>query len=152
MPGKAVMRDLARADKVVIPTLRVLQDGLSPEREILQDERLSLAMPQEILENWRTAQENRPDDQVIDPAEIAMVTTMDQNAAALVRAFSHAGGRLVFGRDTPSNDGISNPPGLNGRLKLDAMAKAGKQVPIDEGGATFSRNLLKKRTIRGVKR
>ena len=36
--------------------------------------------------------------------------------------------KLLFGSDTPSNEGIGNPPGLNGRLELQRWADAG--VPL----------------------
>jgi imidazolonepropionase-like amidohydrolase len=32
---------------------------------------------------------------------------------------------LLFGTDTPSNEGIGNPPGLNGRLEIGHWADAG---------------------------
>ena len=36
--------------------------------------------------------------------------------------------KLLFGSDTPSNEGIGNPPGLNGRLELGRWFEAG--VPL----------------------
>src|SRR5438874_142358 len=38
---------------------------------------------------------------------------------------SLAGVKLLFGSDTPANEGIGNPPGLNGRLELTHWAEAG---------------------------
>jgi imidazolonepropionase-like amidohydrolase len=35
---------------------------------------------------------------------------------------------LIFGSDTPSGEGIGNPPGLNGRLELQHWAEAG--IPL----------------------
>jgi imidazolonepropionase-like amidohydrolase len=37
---------------------------------------------------------------------------------------------LIFGSDTPGVDGFGNPPGLNGRLEMQAWADAG--VPLVE--------------------
>ena len=36
--------------------------------------------------------------------------------------------KLLFGSDTGSNEGIGNPPGLNGRLELQRWSEAG--VPL----------------------
>ena len=38
--------------------------------------------------------------------------------------------KLIFGTDTPSNEGIGNPPGLNGRLELSHWSDAG--VPLSK--------------------
>jgi len=35
---------------------------------------------------------------------------------------------LLFGSDTPANEGIGNPPGLNGRLEISRWAEAGVQL------------------------
>ena len=35
---------------------------------------------------------------------------------------------LIFGSDTPSGEGVGNPPGLNGRLELQQWAEAG--IPL----------------------
>ena len=40
------------------------------------------------------------------------------------------GVKLLFGSDTPSNQGIGNPPGLNGRLEMSRWADAG--VPLSK--------------------
>ena len=41
---------------------------------------------------------------------------------------SAANVRLLFGSDTPSGEGVGNPPGLNGRLELQQWADAG--IPL----------------------
>jgi imidazolonepropionase-like amidohydrolase len=37
--------------------------------------------------------------------------------------------RLLFGTDTPSNEGIGNPPGLNGRFEMQRWYDAGVPLP-----------------------
>ena len=37
--------------------------------------------------------------------------------------------KLLFGTDTPSNEGIGNPPGLNGRLEMARWFEAGVPLP-----------------------
>ncbi|HKZ74386.1 MAG TPA: hypothetical protein VJ011_09990, partial [Steroidobacteraceae bacterium] len=47
---------------------------------------------------------------------------------ATMRLMSAVNVALIFGTDTPSGEGIGNPPGLNGRLELQHWAEAG--VPL----------------------
>jgi len=44
---------------------------------------------------------------------------------------------LLFGSDTPAGDGFGNPPGLNGRLELQAWADAGAPLPLILRSATL---------------
>ena len=41
---------------------------------------------------------------------------------------SAAGVHLILGSDTPSGEGVGNPPGLNGRLELQQWAEAGMSL------------------------
>jgi imidazolonepropionase-like amidohydrolase len=53
-----------------------------------------------------------------------------QRASATLRMMVAENVKLLFGTDTPSNEGIGNPPGLNGRLELGRWVEAG--VPLQE--------------------
>jgi imidazolonepropionase-like amidohydrolase len=44
---------------------------------------------------------------------------------------------LIFGSDTPAGDGFGNPPGLNGRLELQAWADAGAPLALILRAATL---------------
>jgi imidazolonepropionase-like amidohydrolase len=47
---------------------------------------------------------------------------------ATTRLLRAEGGKLLFGSDTPSGEGIGNPPGLNERLEIERWAEAG--IPL----------------------
>jgi imidazolonepropionase-like amidohydrolase len=62
----------------------------------------------------------------IDPAKAMAVGPA--RATATLRMMLNEKIKLIFGTDTPANEGIGNPPGLNGRLELNRWADAG--VPL----------------------
>ena len=43
----------------------------------------------------------------------------------------------MFGSDTPAGDGFGNPPGLNGRLEMQAWADARAPLPLILRAATL---------------
>ena len=47
-----------------------------------------------------------------------------RRAVATLRIMEAENVKLIFGTDTPSNEGIGNPPGLNGRLEMGHWADA----------------------------
>jgi imidazolonepropionase-like amidohydrolase len=53
-----------------------------------------------------------------------------QRTSATLRMMVAENVKLLFGTDTPSNQGIGSPPGLNGRLELGHWVEAG--VPLQE--------------------
>lgn len=53
-----------------------------------------------------------------------------ERAKATLRIMKMENVKLIFGTDTPSNEGIGNPPGLNGRLELSHWSDAG--VPLSK--------------------
>jgi len=58
----------------------------------------------------------------------AAIDVANARAMATMRLMSAVNVALIFGTDTPSGEGIGNPPGLNGRLELQHWAEAG--VPL----------------------
>ena len=62
---------------------------------------------------------------------------MADHGALVARYLVAHGGRFVFGSDTPSGPTFGNPPGLNGVLELERLARAG--IPLDRllGAATI---------------
>ncbi len=55
----------------------------------------------------------------------------------LARYIREKNGLILFGSDTPSSPGPANPPGLNGRLEMDALAAMGFSPPEILKAATF---------------
>ncbi len=62
------------------------------------------------------------------PDAAAAMSVAPRRATATLRMMLAEGVALLFGTDTPSNEGIGNPPGLNGRLELQRWVEAG--VPL----------------------
>jgi imidazolonepropionase-like amidohydrolase len=62
----------------------------------------------------------------VDPATAMSIGPA--RATATLRLMTAENAKLLFGTDTPSNEGIGNPPGLNGRLELTRWWEAG--VPL----------------------
>ena len=56
------------------------------------------------------------------------VAVASARATATLRIMQEEKARLLFGSDTPSGEGIGNPPGLNGRMELSRWSEAG--VPL----------------------
>lgn len=64
--------------------------------------------------------------------EISPRTLVDasiQRATSSMRLFVRSGGALLLGSDTPAQDGVGNPPGLNTYLEIRSWARAG--VPLE---------------------
>jgi imidazolonepropionase-like amidohydrolase len=62
----------------------------------------------------------------VDPAKA--ISIGPTRATATLRMMLAENVKLLFGTDTPSNEGFGNPPGLNGRLELARWVEAG--VPL----------------------
>jgi hypothetical protein len=137
---REVIRDAARAGVGVQPTMRAVYGDLSIfDKSLLNDPRVGEALPRSIIsylqgEDGKKAQKAIADEyrqaiahllgsDSVDPAK-AMAVAPDR-AAATLRLMQAAGVRLLFGTDTPSNEGIGNPPGLNGRLEIGHWSDAG---------------------------
>ena len=61
---------------------------------------------------------------------MAVMSIAAKRATATLRIMNADAVRLLFGSDTPSNEGIGNPPGLNGRLEMSRWVDAG--VPLSK--------------------
>ena len=62
-----------------------------------------------------------------DPATVMSVAPA--RATNTLRVMLDRKVRLLFGTDTPSNEGIGNPPGLNGRFEVQRWLEAGVPLP-----------------------
>jgi imidazolonepropionase-like amidohydrolase len=129
----------ARAGVGVQPTLQaVFGDQSIFDAAILDDRRLADALPGSVLAYLHGAEAQAARRAVADEyrraiAELypgqpdparAMSIAPARATATLRRMLAH-GVRLLLGSDTPSNEGIGNPPGLNGRLEIQRWFEAG---------------------------
>jgi imidazolonepropionase-like amidohydrolase len=136
--AREVIGAAARARIGVQPTLQSVYGDLSIfDDSMLADPRLAIALPPSVLaylksDEGRAAQraiqdEYRPMIAKLfgpgDPQEIMRIPT--KRASATLRIMSSDGVKLLFGSDTPANEGFGNPPGLNGRLEISRWAEAG---------------------------
>jgi imidazolonepropionase-like amidohydrolase len=110
------------------------------DSSILNDPRLTIALPPTIIaylksDEGRTGQkaiqdEYRPliERKFPNMGPLEVMSIAPKRATATLRIMNADGVKLLFGSDTPADEGIGNPPGLNGRLELSRWAEAG--VPL----------------------
>jgi imidazolonepropionase-like amidohydrolase len=139
-----VVRAAARAGTWVQPTLQaVYGDQAVFDRSLLDDPRLRAALPSDVVSYlqgaeayaaWRAiADEYRTAiARVFGPASpdpAAVMAIAPARATTMLKVMLGENVKLLFGTDTPSNEGIGNPPGLNGRLELGRWLDAGVPLP-----------------------
>lgn len=138
-----VIRAAARAHIAVQPTLRCTWGDLSIfDPELVNDPRFAEALPASVVAYLKgdegkaahsvVAEEYRQAiaglfGKEVDPPHAMSIGA--QRASASLKMMSRENVELIFGTDTPSNEGVGNPPGLNGRLELDHWADAGVPLP-----------------------
>jgi imidazolonepropionase-like amidohydrolase len=147
----AVIEAAARAGVAVQPTLQaVYGDETIFDDSLLEDPRLAEALPGVVLTNLRSAEAHAArqalEDEyrgaiahllgpAADPTRV--MATAPELAARTLRLMTERKVRLLFGSDTPSNEGIGNPPGLNGRFELQRWFDAGVPLPALLRAATL---------------
>jgi hypothetical protein len=140
---KDMIKAAAKARIGVQPTLRCTYGDLSIfDKSLLDDPRFAEALPSSIVSYLKsdegkaaqTAMTNEYKQAIaelegkdVDPLKAMSVGA--QRASATLRVMSSEDVKLLFGTDTPSNEGIGNPPGLNGRLELNHWFEAGVPLP-----------------------
>lgn len=141
--AREVIQAAARAGVGVQPTLQaVYGDESIFDSSLLDDPRLTEALPRVLVAylkseegqsaHWAMADEYRQaiaqffGPGLMDPAKVMAIAPA--RATATLRMMLEDKVKLLFGSDTPSNEGIGNPPGLNGRLELVRWFEAG--VPL----------------------
>jgi len=131
----------ASAGVAVQPTLRVVEGERSTLTwDLLEDDRLGHVLSRDLraylnsvdgrwsqIEMTELYQTHNPDPHTT-PA--SLIESSINRASASMAQFHAFGGRLLFGTDTPAQDGLGNPPGLNGYLELESWARAG--IPLAE--------------------
>jgi imidazolonepropionase-like amidohydrolase len=142
--AREVILAAARAGIRVQPTLQaVYGDQTIFDRSSLDDPLLAQALPGVVItylksdkgsasgramaDEYRQAIALQFGPRAPDPASVMAVPC--SRARATLRLMVAEGVTLLFGTDTPSNEGIGNPPGLNGRRELRRWAEAGVPLP-----------------------
>lgn len=136
--AQGVIADAVAARTRVQPTMQVLHGEHSTFIWDLSDPRLAHVLPPAFLTWLRTdeAQWSRRRASALykrvaptlghpDTPHARFLEAADARVAASTRRFQDAGGRLLFGSDTPAEEGIGNPPGLNGLREIERWAAAG---------------------------
>ena len=135
-----VIKAAATAHVGVQPTLQAVYGDVSIfDKSLLDDPRLKESLPY-ILIAYLNSDEGKATQasvaneyrqaiaKFLGSDSIEPLTAMSigpQRASATLRMMAAQNVKLLFGTDTPSNEGIGNPPGLNGRLELSHWADAG---------------------------
>jgi imidazolonepropionase-like amidohydrolase len=139
-----VIKGVADARVGVQPTLRCTYGDLSIfDKSLLDDPRLAEALPRSVVAYLKSNEGKAAQRAMTDEYRQAVASLFGNNldpfkamsvgakrALATLRIMSAKNVKLLFGTDTPSNQGIGNPPGLNGLLELGHWAEAG--IPLSQ--------------------
>ena len=136
--ARALIQQASRQKVKDQPTLETVYGEASVfDPTVLDDPRYSLAVPQKVISYLRSPEgvaKRRP---VANrylknfPNAPQVISAAGRRASATLRMMQAARIRLLFGTDTPAEEGdIGNPPGLNGRMEMQHWADAG--IPLSE--------------------
>jgi hypothetical protein len=137
--ARDVIKAAAKNGIAVQPTMRCTYGDLSIfDQSLMNYPRFAEALPPPVVAYLKSdegkaaqaAQTNEYKQAIaslegkdVDPAKAMSVGA--QRASATLKMMAAENVKLLFGTDTPSNEGIGNPPGLNGRLEIGHWADAG---------------------------
>lgn len=137
--ARAAIESAAKENVAVQPTLRVVEGEKSTlDWDMALDEQMGSVLSPDIMTYLRSP-EGRWSQNVLlslydkhnphpEFAPSDLIDVSIRRARDSMVTFHHAGGALLFGSDTPAQDGIGNPPGLNGYLEMESWTKAG--IPL----------------------
>jgi hypothetical protein len=136
--AREVIRQAAQQGVSDQPTLRVVYGENSVfDPSLIDDPRYAIALPRKLVAFLHTEEGAAPRRAAAARYRKnfsdapGVVATAGRRASITLGLMQAAGVRLLFGTDTPSEEGgIGNPPGLNGRLELQHWAEAG--IPLRE--------------------
>ena len=141
--ARDVIQAAAHVGVAVQPTLQAVYGEQSIfDRSLLDDPRLTEALPRTLVAYLKSDQAQLSQRAVADgyrqaiakflgPGPVDAAAAMSiapARATATLRIMQSEDVKLLFGSDTPSGEGIGNPPGLNGRFELGRWFEAG--VPL----------------------
>jgi imidazolonepropionase-like amidohydrolase len=154
--ARDVIQAAARAGIAVQPTLQVVYGEESVfDRSLLDDPRLQKALPRVLVAYLKNDEAQASARAMADqyrqifatlhaPASMDVTTAMaiaPSRATTTLRIMLEDKVKLLFGSDTPTDEGIGNPPGLNGRLELGRWAEAGVPLSLILRAATLDNAL-----------
>jgi len=144
--ARAVIARAAAAHIYVQPTLQtVAGERAMFDPSILDDPRLAFSLPPSVVAWLRSADGKKARNTLLDeyrkasppPGFAPMLDAVIARTHATFELMLQYHVPLIFGSDTPAGDGFGNPPGLNGRLELQAWADAGAPLPLILRAATL---------------
>jgi imidazolonepropionase-like amidohydrolase len=141
--ARDVIKAAAKNGIAVQPTLRCTYGDLSIfDKSLMNDPRFGDALPRSVVaylksDEGKAAQAAVTNEykqaiaQLIgkDVSPLKAMSVGSERASATLRLMVDENVRLLFGTDTPSNEGIGNPSGLNGRLELSHWIDSGASLP-----------------------
>ena len=143
---RQAIADAASARIFVQPTMQTVageKSMLNPA--LLHDDRMSFALPSSVLAYLRSSQGVADRKKLLTEYERAapapgfstVLTAFVQRTRATFSLMLQQHIALILGSDTPAGDGFGNPPGLNGRLEIQAWADAGAPLSLILRAATL---------------
>ena len=139
--ARDVIRAAAKAHIAVQPTLQALFGDLSIfDPAVLDDPRYARSVPPSVLAYLKSSEGEAARLAMADEYRqairglmktddtMSVMSLAPKRAVETLRIMLADDVHLLFGSDTPSNEGIGNPPGFNGRLEISRWADAG--VPL----------------------
>jgi imidazolonepropionase-like amidohydrolase len=140
--AREVIEAAARAGIWVQPTTQVIYGEQSIfDASLLDDPRLAESLPHSVIAYLNGSEGQATRRAMADqyqqafakvlgaPVDLATARAVwPARVNATLRLMLAANVKLLFGTDTPSGEGIGNPPGLNGRMEMGHWADAG--VPL----------------------
>jgi imidazolonepropionase-like amidohydrolase len=141
-----VIAAAARSGTHVQPTLQtVAGERAIIDPSLLDDPRLTMALPPEVISYLRSAEGVKARTALLDeyrkaspsPGFEPLLRSAIERTRATFKIMLQDHVPLVFGSDTPGVDGFGNPPGLNGRLELQNWADADTPLSLILRAATL---------------
>lgn len=162
--ARDVIKAAAKNGIAVQPTMRCTYGDLSIfDQSLMNHPRFAEALPPPVVAYLKSdegkaaqaAQTNEYKQAIaslegkdVDPAKAMSVGA--QRASATLKMMAAENVKLLFGTDTPSNEGIGNPPGLNGRLEIGHWADAGVALSRILSAATLDNAVAFEMSDRGT--
>src|SRR4051812_32233961 len=144
--ARAVIAAAARGRVYVQPTLQVVAGERSfGDPGLLDDPRLAWALPSTVIAYLRSVDGVKSREALLEdyrkasppPGFDHLLPTVIQRTQATFQLMLRDRVRLILGSDTPAGDGFGNPPGLNGRLEMQAWADGGAALALILRSATI---------------
>lgn len=142
------IENAVRGKVALQPTLRVVEgEKATLNWGLIEDPRMENVLTPGLLRYLRSQKGRWSQKAMLDlyaehsPApDVAPATLIGipvRRAKSSLLRFHRSGGTIVLGSDTPGQDGIGNPPGLNGYLEMVGWAQAGIPLETIFRSATF---------------